>query len=494
MSWADDKDLAPWKGGEGPWEKNPGPWDFTERGDVFGYLNNRRWSSQADAIAFCQAHGLPLDLPNQHLPCGHWHKQYVPIPSKVPVVTGKWVAAMSRPGTPYIYLYDIAYKAVIKLDTSVNPVILAEILSLDSAYALDCDMGRGSPGAQRGGYCMNKDGTRIWYLFSESTGDRSDCQLIEVNISGSAMSVVRKTSFPNLVPSDPFPSFNNEQIEDGCSNNNYTYWCTNLIAGRVIKIRNSDHSIVDDHTFNYPIVAGGGGQDEGIKTIDIDSGKLYWVYVRDHHSASPSYNACRHLIRSDTDLTEEFDSTACGSGASIPGWQNMIRIYSGFVLHHKAYHPSFGYLRKRKKTDFSIASPTSYIVQEYLQNILGVKSGNLFTLMYVNSIAEPGFLYCIDFSDMANIFTKLDISHYTGRGYLAPYDWDETSVSAMNEQTGTIIIVRYHNIELKNYVACFEANSGMDLICDEGLDYMTSIAGGNEEMISDEPMIWSMPG
>ena len=64
----------------------------------------------------------------------------------------------------------------------------------------------------------------------------------------------------------------------------------------------------------------------------------------------------------------------------------------------------------------------------------------------------------------------------------------------MNEQTGTIIIVRYHNIELKNYVACFEANSGMDLICDEGLVYMTSIAGGNEEMISDEPMIWSMPG
>ena len=55
--------------------KDQGPWDFTEQEDVFGYLNNLRWSSQQDAIDFCNAKGLPLDLPNQHLPCGHWQER-----------------------------------------------------------------------------------------------------------------------------------------------------------------------------------------------------------------------------------------------------------------------------------------------------------------------------------------------------------------------------------------------------------------------------------
>jgi hypothetical protein len=61
MSWVDDN-------------KGTGPWDFIEQPDKFGYLNNERWSSQQDAIDFCEAKGLSLDLPNQHLPCGHWHK------------------------------------------------------------------------------------------------------------------------------------------------------------------------------------------------------------------------------------------------------------------------------------------------------------------------------------------------------------------------------------------------------------------------------------
>ena len=487
MSWKDCKNLAPWKGGEGPWEKNPGPWDFTERGDVFGYLNNHRWSSQADAVAFCQARGLPLDLPDQHLPCGHWHKERV---SEENFLSGKWVAAMQQPSTPYIYVYDILYKAVIRINTSEIPIFVDDILKLDSTYALDYDMGRGNPGTQRGGYCMNKDGTRIWYLFSESTGDRSDAELIEVDISKTNVLKVKSTLFPNLVPSDPSPSSNNEQIEDGCSDNNYTYWCTNLIAGRVIKIRNSDHSIVNDHTFNYPIVAGGGGYDEGIKTIDIDSGKLYWAYTRDHHSASPSYNACRHLIKSDTNFTEEVDNSWCGSGASTPGWQNMIRIYSGYVLHHRAYHPSWANLVKRKKTDLSAATPTSYISQQYLQNIFGVKDSKVFTLMCVNDINQTGYLYCIDFSDMSEI-SKLDVSHYMGQGYLAPYDWDETSVSAMNEQTGVIAIFRYHNIKEKNYAGCFDASSGLELLCDVPLHV---IEHTNVPVLLDEPQIWQMPG
>ena len=477
-----------------PWvdkNKGAGPWAFVEQGDVFGYLNNKRWSSQADAIVFCQTYGLSLDLLDQHLPCGHWHKKYIPTPTREPIVTGKWVAAMQQPGTPYIYLYDIAYKAVIKLDTSANPIVFAETLSLDSAYALDYDMGRGNPGTQRGGYCMNKDGTRIWYLFSESTGDRSDCQLIEVDISGPTMSIIRKTSFPNLVPSNPSPSFNNERIEDGCSSNNYTYWCTNLIAGRIIKIQNSNHAIADDHTFNYPIV-GSGGFDQGISSIELGSGKLYWIYCRDHHGAVPEYNACRHHIRADFNLVADIDNVACDSGFPTPGWQNIIRIYSNYILQHRAYYPSSGPLMKREPGTLDLVLPAggSSINQEYLQNILGVKGGKVFTLMYVNSAGHPGYLYCIDFSDMTEI-SKLDVSYYAGQ---SPQIWEWTSVSALNIQTGVIIIARYHPTEERNYVACFEANSGLDLICDEPLDYITSIEGSNEEIISDEPQIWTMPG
>jgi len=60
MSWKDDKDL--------------GPWAFTEKQDVWGYLNNPRWSSLRKAVEFSEAVGNPIDPTNTHKPCGHWHK------------------------------------------------------------------------------------------------------------------------------------------------------------------------------------------------------------------------------------------------------------------------------------------------------------------------------------------------------------------------------------------------------------------------------------
>lgn len=59
--WKDDKDL--------------GPWEFTEQPDKYGYLNNKRWSSQQDAQEFCEDIGLSLDPTHTHKPCGHWHKR-----------------------------------------------------------------------------------------------------------------------------------------------------------------------------------------------------------------------------------------------------------------------------------------------------------------------------------------------------------------------------------------------------------------------------------
>ena len=525
--------MVDWKGC-----KNSGPWAFTERGNVYGYLNNALWSAQQDAIDFCEDQGLPLDLPDRHDPCSHWHKAEV---TEEPFSAGKWVAAMQQPGTPYIYVYDILQKAVIRIDTSEIPVFVESRLGLDSAYALDYDMGYGNPGAQRGAYCMNKDGTKIWYLFCDQgqypvTRDHPDAQLIEVDISKTVMRVVKRTSFSGLLPAEPYPGPNAGRVNDGCSDDTHTYWCTDLIAGRIIKIRNSDHSIIDDHTFNYPSDGGAGVYDEPIMTIDVNKSteKLYWIYCRDTLSA-----VCKHFVRSDTDFTEEINDVTCEIGYA-PGWQNMIRIYSNHILHHRAYHPSVGYLMKRGfdcvesdevegtnskryaciKSHFAAIAnrpitggswPTywrqsaesggdvwsegqsytcSRIKQEYLQNIFGVKDGNIFTLMHVNSVSHPGFLYCIDFSDMEEL-SKLDVSYYAGQ--IRPpdtYDWDWTSVSAMNQQTGVIAIFRYNNVEERNYIGCFNADSDLGFLCDVPLHSIKHTSGQR----SDEPQIWTMPG
>lgn len=525
--------------------KDSGPWAFTEQPDTFGYLNNLRWSSQQDAIDFCEAKGLPLDLTDRHHPCSHWHKEKV---SETPFPSGRWVAAMQQPGTPYIYVYDIVQKAVIRIDTSEIPVFVSSRLELNSTYDLDYTMGA-NVDSQHGGYCMNKDGTRIWYLFTEADGNRSDAELIEVDISKFNMLKIKSTIFSNLVPSESSPSSNNERIKDGCSDDVHTYWCTNLLAGRIIKIRNSDHSIIDSHIFNYAIECGSSGTpaNKPIATIDVhkNTGKLYWIYTRDHSCSAPPYSVCKYFIRADLDLVADVEQVVCASGImTAPGYQNMIKIYSDRVLLHQSYHPCTGpltkwelnlseenivegtnskqYICKKDHTaDTSLNKPVTganwvdywvewnhrpdgnawqdgksyhcfYIQQELLNNILGVKNGKLFTLMYVCSGYSESLLYCIDFSDMAQ-FSWVDVSYYTGHVIFAPdpVQWSWTGVSALNQQTGVIVIFRYHLYEKRNYAGCFEANSDLELLCDVPL---YSVKHDSGRIISDEPMIWSMPG
>jgi len=76
MSWKDDKDL--------------GSWNFTEQGNKFGYLNNKRWSSQQDAQEFCEDMGISLDPTHTHRPCGHWHKGSVSVPITVNIGSHFW--------------------------------------------------------------------------------------------------------------------------------------------------------------------------------------------------------------------------------------------------------------------------------------------------------------------------------------------------------------------------------------------------------------------
>lgn len=445
--------------------KDEGPWDFNEQGDKWGYINNPNWTDSP-------AHT------DRHLPCGHWHKRFV---SYENIIAGKWVAAMYQPNTPYIYLYDITYKNVVKLEiATVAPAAsLIEILSLESLYDLNYDMGQGNPGAQRGGYCINKSGTRLWYLFSESTGDRSDCQLIEVDISQSTMSIVKKTSFPNLVPSDPWPGAN-ECISDGCANNDYVYWCTDRLSGRIIKITASDHSITDDHLFSFELL-GCATNLEGINTIDISGNNLYWTYVLDHIACTPIYNACAHFVVSDLDLNISLDLPQCDSGFSTPKDLNMLRILSGRLYQHRAFYGPSGPLEYKTLLGVSL---TNVAVQQ-LQNFLGVYKGNLFVLSHDHSVGHPGYLWCLTIEGLTEL-KKLDVSYYTGQ---SPQDWDWTSVSTLNEQTGVIIIVNYNNTTNKNSVVCFRADDSLEMFSDELISYRIIT---NKQELLDEPQVWTI--
>ena len=439
--------MADWKD-----NKNLGPWDFVERGSKFGYLNNPNWTDQQDSINFSENLGYSIDSPTHHSPCGHWHKA-----KWYDIVGGKWVAAMQQLGTPYIYLYNVPDRQVIRIDTSETPPIVDNVLRLTPMYDLNYDMGYGTPGAQRGGYCMNSAGTKIWYLFIESTGTRTNAELIEVSITSYYMRKVKSTIFPDLMSPG-------EQITDGCASNTHIYWSTSLTAGRIIKIDTSDHSIIDDHYFNYPIEGCSTFHyDECIATIcaSPNGTKLYWVYGRDHTHCIPAYNACQHIIEADFNLLQISDTVSCSTGVSTPAWNNLIRYINRYILEHHAYHPSYGPLTKYN-LDILVED---FIYVEYLQNILGIIGGDLYTFMHMNNLGLTTYLYQINFDDMTEV-SRLDVSHYTGHIYSSTLDWDRSSVSVMNTQTKRILLFRYNNVARRNYAAVFNAAEEFPLVCD----------------------------
>ena len=402
--------------------------------------------------------------------------QYTEIVANQPFAQGKWIAAMSQPDTDFVYLYDLTYKSVIKLQLLPIPVV-TDTLALEPLYDLDYGMGYGYPGGQRGGYCMNKDGSRLWYLFRDDTTPvpptlPMNCELIEVDISGIIMKLVKKTVFSDLAPAVVIPD-TYERINDGCSDNTHTYWCTSMVAGRIIKIRNSDHEITKDIVFAFMGPVGGTmGQDKGISSIDVDEGRgsILFQFVRDAYG-NFDWNTCLGTVRSNLALDDLITGWDCKGGAQAGFWPDMVRVYpdesdQGFVMYHNAYHPSLGPLKHGNTISFY--KYTGEVNVQYLQNMLGFCGGKFFVLWHVNSAARQTAL-----SSMAVLTTTMsmehsvDVSDYAGQSYIEPvYDWDPTSVSALNLQTRTIIMVRYNNVEEQNYVACFSADDNLTLISD----------------------------
>ena len=364
--------------------------------------------------------------------------QYTELIASYPFLQGPWKAAMSSPETSFVYVYDIMYKAVIKLSTEVLPPACHDALVI-TEHDLDYDMGYGNPGAQRGGYCMNPAGDRLWYLIR----DGMNCELVEVDISSYYMKLVSKTVLPSLLASG-------EKISDGCSDGTHTYWSTTLVAGRVIKIKNSDHSIVIDTTFNYPIV-GSGGEDSCIESLTIEGSDLYWIYSRDHIGCAPEYNACRHWIKSGNDFVQDFDVIYCNSGLSAPYWQNLIRYIDGNLYIHQAYHPFCGAFYQ---TDLSFTAFNA-VCKLYLLNIMGLCNNQIFILTYEAPYIT--YLKCVDVSDLADL-SSIDVSQYTGHPIGDGRTWSGTSALSTYGNTKVVSLFTYDEAEKVNIMTCFGAN------------------------------------
>ena len=196
----------------------------------------------------------------------------------------------------------------------------------------------------------------------------------------------------------------------------------------------------------------------------------------DVYSPDPRFSEIQ-IVKADYSLSIELIKSW------VHTWANFLKCCSGYVMTHRCYHPSYGRLAKR---DLSTLDYTYYSNQEYMLNLFDEVGGNLYILMHHNNIYANHHLRCTNFADMSFI-SSVNVDYYCkdlGDG------WDETNVSAMNKQTRTIVLFRYHKTEKVNYLACFEASDDLTLLCDVPRNYITVTKTPN---VSTEPQVWDLP-
>ncbi|MCK5607026.1 hypothetical protein KAR91_34400 [Candidatus Pacearchaeota archaeon] len=458
--------------------KGTGPWDFVEQENKWGYLNNLNWTLLAPAVDFSEEVGLTIDMIYVHHPCGHWHKPTYAL-TKPPA--GRWVAMKDQPNSPYLYLYDLTYFAIIKIDTSVTPPKWVDRVIINSSgWTLDYKGfiagGITHAGTARGGYCMSKDGRRMWYLFRGTGGNAGSCKLVEVDLTVDPVAVEKTTILEGLSVS---------RINDACTNDTYSYWVVNNVDGRIVKINSSTHEIEDDHLFEYP--AGGPmWGDEAIPSIDVNksTGKLYWMYVRGMPTGSE--NARVYHIQADLDFTVTEQSTWVDHGFSTPGWQNFKRIleYAGSMVqyNHHVYWPPNGDMWEMSLDNdrLDIGPSLEWMTNFHISGSFG------YALWVENAVANNSYLSKIDLSDMSKATTKTVNSH-TGFGLDLEWDWDKTNTTMTNRQTGITMIFKYNNVTGHNIGAAWDSD----------LNLLSSVPYVGHEsryqvLSLEEPQVWPL--
>lgn len=387
--------------------------------------------------------------------------QYSELLADMTFQQGPWVAAMTPSGSSTIYVYDIEYKRIIKINTSSLPPTCQDILEL-SDTPLDYD--KGYAGAARGGYCMNKDGTRLWYLLRDGV----NCELVEVDITGYFMKKVKSTLFPGLMTNIP-PTDPPQEINDGCSDNIHTYWCINYLPGRIIKINNSTHAISIDKIFNFVVM---GGVVEPLASIDVDINrdKLYFMMAS---GPSGEEVGCNVWMRSNLDLEVEASSGGCGSGTQTPWWQNMVRIFyedeggDPCIFWHRSYHPFCGKIYLTDWTLLYLAGAQNCVF--YLLNMLGIVDGVFYYLSYIAPwSSHVGGLFCsCKVQDSLTPAGTKDTSMYTGHLFDDGCIFTSTSAITIHGSRSIISLFRYNVEQEMNIITCLTANQYFNVLSED---------------------------
>lgn len=371
-------------------------------------------------------------------------------PSALP--PGRWVAALSQRNTPYIYVYNIEHYSILKIDTTEDtPVVVDMLVVNDANYVLDYDKGYGStPGAQRGSYCISKDYNKIWYLFKDtSTGD---IKLVEIDISGSAMSIINTSTHSAIMD-----YASSEYINDACGDDDYVFFCTSVISGRILRFDTS-HTLLDKE-FNY---AATGAGDEAIHSIDLNTSlnEICWVYAR----AVP-FMTCKCPYAS-YNFTVRWTFSETDSGVDNASWQNFLRYdeIADTIFRQRAYNPLNGVAYYYSQWDQNIGRAyVQYLM--YMQSYLG-GNATYFYVLHLSTSATSKLLHRFTHQDStlggALVESSVEVISYLDR-FSA-----NSSTSVYNEETNKSFLVSYNSSTEVNYIASF--NQSLSLVSDEFFD------------------------
>ena len=419
----------------------------------------------------------------QHFPCGHWHKRKAighaePDYFSNPSTQGRCVYPSVQYNTPYMYVLEIDPRngtlgefppqttSVIKIDLSQSPPVALERLVLGSEYYGTFDGGRLDP-AQIGPWCINKEGTRLFYVLRHydyhwvaGYTDSKNAELVEVDITGTYMVTVKITMFTSLF------SVNTENAIDMCANNHYVFILTN--SGKIIKVSAGGHAIVDTLSVGT-----------GVKTFDIDRewNRIFFCdYLGDWVYPSSYY------YRYDTDFNLE-------SKWTYYGVKNLIREVNNWLVMD-CVHFNFPNVDKlhRCGRDWTV-SPSGASVAlsnvSFLQQIFDIRSEKLYLLNMQNDMSGHNYLYCLyapddlsDATDMTVAGTK-DISYWAGHGYGLSFDWCWSSMAVMDALGTVIAHLRYKEDSVNtglnglyyNWLATFSADSSFTELTDSAIEY-----------------------
>ncbi len=402
----------------------------------------------------------------QHFPCGHWHtvRPVTVPPITYPPTAGRWIYPEGQYGTDYIYVLEIDPAGliapnlpnVVKIDMSTSPPTAVETLRLTTEYT------GYFPRTfftwytiQAGPSCMNKSGTRIFYILRDydSGGPNTltaNVELVEIDITGTYMEVVKITKFTDLVSSS------SDRIMAMCANNHYVFILTE--DKKLIKVSAEAHIKVSEITLSIM---------PGYMDIDKSWNRIFLALeISTYTSEYQRYNE-------NLELEHITIYRRCGFIRAVDGYLVESTLYQGLpdinpvsICNCKWEWPIAG-------TKFTISGNGDYI-----QYVFSIRDSKLYMLNMANDIGATTRLYCVDTSAMTSL-GYVDITYYCGTEYGKSYDWNSSTMTAQAQSNLRLAHFRYKENTVhtgpeganKNWLVCFSGDSNFDLLSDSAIEY-----------------------